>query len=85
MDFGPAPLKPAQQGRPEIEADAGIVVDDILNVAFVVENASRRVRLVTLFGDALVPVVVGLGTVLLLNVIEPGVFPGGLIKMAVYA
>jgi hypothetical protein len=78
-------LQPGEEGGAEVEADPGVVVDDPADHLLVVEDARGGVRLVALVGDPLVPVVERVGRILQLDVLEPGVFPGGLIEMAVDA
>src|SRR5690606_15087751 len=81
--FGP--LHPREQRRPEVEAHPRVVADDLLDVAAFVEDARRGVRAVALRGDALVPVVEGIGGVLVRHRLEPGGFSGRLIEVAVNA
>ena len=57
-------LHPGQQRRPEVEADAGVVVDDLCDPASFVEDPRGAVGQITLGGNALVPVVVGRGGIL---------------------
>src|SRR5271157_5215760 len=48
-----------------------------------VQDAGNRIGGVALRVDALVPIVVGVGRILNLDVLQPVVFPGGLVEMAV--
>ncbi len=85
VDFRGLFLEPDEQGRAEIEADFGVVVDDLLDVPFAVENARGGIGGVALGGDALVPVVVRVGGILEFDGFEPGIFPRRLVEVAVDA
>ena len=50
--------EPGEQGRPEVEAHARVVVDDARDLVCFVHNARRAVGRIALGADALVPVVV---------------------------
>ena len=78
-------VQPAEQGGAEVEAHAGVVVDDADDLVFDVDDAGGAVGGVALGGDAVVPVVVGGGGVLDLDGFEPGVFAGRLVEVAVDA
>ncbi len=78
-------VQPAQQGWAEVEADAGVVVDDADDLILLVDDARGSVGGVALGGDAVVPVVVGSGGVLHLDGLEPGVLAGRLVEVAVDA
>ena len=78
-------MQPAEQGGAEVEAHAGVVVDDADDDVFEVDDAGGAVGGVALGGDAVVPVVVGGGGVLDFDGFEPGVFAGGLVEVAVDA
>ena len=77
--------QPTQQRRPEVEADARVVVEDADDFVRLVGDAGGAVGGVALGGNALVPVVVGRGGVLHFDGFEPRVFARRLIKMAVDA
>jgi hypothetical protein len=76
-------LEPGEQRRPEIEADARVVVDDAGDAPLAVEHPRGRVGRVGLRGDALVPVMVRIGGVLQLDGFQPRILPRRLVKMAV--
>ena len=79
------PVQPGQQRWAEIEADLGVVVDDIDDIPVAVQDARAGIGAVAFGGDALVPVMVGVGRILDLDLLEPGVLPGRLVEMAVDA
>ena len=74
---------PGKQRRTEVEADAGVVVDDLGDAPLPVEDAGGAVGHVTLVGDALVPIVVRRGGILQLDGFQPGILAGRLIKVRV--
>jgi hypothetical protein len=78
-------FKPGEEGGTEVEADAGVVVDDADDLLALVEHAAGAVGGVALGGDALVPVMEGSGGVLGLDGFEPGIFARRLVEVAVDA
>jgi hypothetical protein len=76
---------PGQQSGPKIEAYPCIIVDDIDDILFFIEDPGRGVGGITLGRNTLIPVMIGISGILDLDLSEPGVFPGGLIKMTVDA
>jgi hypothetical protein len=85
VDAGSEVLEPTEEGGAEVEAHAGVVVDDADDLLLLVDDAGGAVGGVTLGGDALVPVVVGGGGVLELDGFEPGVLARRLVEVAVDA
>src|SRR5262249_9171535 len=85
VGVGCAVFHPREQGGAKVEADAGVIVDDLANVPVGIENARGAVRQVALSGNALVPVVIGGGGVLRLNCFQPGIFARRLVKMTMNA
>ncbi|MGA9565898.1 MAG: hypothetical protein WBS19_10290 [Candidatus Korobacteraceae bacterium] len=75
--------QPGEQSGPDVEADAGVIVDDADDAVVRSQNAGGGVGSVTLGSNALVPVVVGVSGVLLLDDFEPRVLARRLIKMTV--
>ena len=75
-------LQPAHEGGAEIEADMLVIIDDVQNAALVVENAGATVGRIAFGVDALVPIVVRMSAALHFDLLDPGVFPGRLIEMA---
>ena len=75
--------QPTDQGGAEIEADMFVVVDNVQDAVLAVINPGRGVGTVTFGIDAGVPIVEGMGAGLHLDLLDPGVLPGGLIEMAV--
>ena len=76
-------LHPGQQRRAEVEADAGVVVDDLLDPSVPGVGPGKGVGRVTFRGDPLVPVVVGICGVLQFDRLQPGVLPRRLVEMTV--
>ncbi len=85
VDVGGLLLQPGKQGGPEVKANLGVVIDDAGDAAFGIENTRGAVGRVAFSGDALIPVVVGVGGILQLDGFQPGIFARGLIEMAVDA
>ncbi len=83
VDLGARLLHPGQERRPGVEADRGVVVDDVDDPVLGVEDAGRGVRRVALGRHPLVPVVEGRGRVLDLDLLEPGVLARRLVEVAV--
>ena len=80
-----AVLQPAQQGRPEVEADPLVVADATGDASAVVEDRRGRVGRVALGRDPLVPVVVRVGRFLPLDLPRPGIVARRLVEVAVDA
>ena len=78
-------FQPGEQGGPEVEADARIVVHDPDDLVLPVHDARGAVGGITFGGDAFVPVVVGGCRVLRLDGLEPGILARRLVEMAVNA
>jgi hypothetical protein len=76
---------PGEKRGSKIEADLGIVVDDIDNSLIVIQNPRGRIWRVALRGDAPIPVVIGIGGVLNFYLFEPGIFSRGLIEVPMNA
>ncbi|MBI4642731.1 MAG: hypothetical protein HY743_03120 [Deltaproteobacteria bacterium] len=60
-----------------------IIVDNVKNTALVVEDAGATVGGIAFDVDAGIPIVVRMGAGLHFYLLNPGVFPGRLIEMAV--
>src|SRR5215471_1240196 len=76
---------PGEQRRSEIETGFRIVVDDLRDPIFFVENPRGTVWSVALGCDALIPVVVGPGGVLALHSFQPRILARRLIAVRVDA
>ena len=74
-----------KEGRSKIEADSGVVTDYFRNAAVTVQISGRCVGCITLGGDPFIPVMIGKSRVLYLNGLQPGVFAGWLVEVAMYA
>src|SRR5262249_21168248 len=85
IHLGCVPGHPREERWAEVEADAGVVVDNPRDAAARVQNACRRAWSVALSGDALVPVVIGIGRLLQFNGFQPRVFPWRLVEVPVNA
>src|SRR3954469_10862023 len=79
--LGRSLFHPRQQSRAEVEADPGIVINDLRNTAFGIKYSRSAVREIAFPRDAFIPVVIRTCGVLGLNRFQPGIFPRGLIKM----
>ena len=78
-------LHPGQQRGPEVETDAGVVVDDLRDAVVCVQDPGRAVGRVALRRDTLVPIVIWRGGILEFDRLQPRVFAGRLIEVAVNA
>src|SRR5262249_36066376 len=76
---------PGQEGRAEVEAHPGVVVEQIDDLTATVDQAGAPVGSVALAGDALVPVVVGMGGVLNLDRLQPRILAWRLIEVPMNA
>ena len=85
VDLGRGVGHPLEERRAEIEADPGIVVQEVDDPPLAVEQPRARVGGVALAGDPLVPVVEGGGGVLDLDDVEPGILARRLVEVAVDA
>ena len=74
---------PGEERGTEVEANTGVIVDDLDNTTFVVQNAGRSIGRVAFEVDLFVPVVKGRGGVLHFHDFQPGVLTGRLIKVTV--
>jgi hypothetical protein len=81
--FGFIFLYPGKERRSEVEAYSRVVIDNIDDLLLCIENAGCRIGGITLCCNSLVPVVIGIGRVLLFDLFQPGIFSRRLIKMAV--
>jgi hypothetical protein len=77
-------FQPRHEGRPEVEADESIIVENGPQAALVVEKPGVSVGSVTLSGDTFVPVVKRMCGRLNFDLFEPGVFPWRLIEVPMY-
>src|SRR5262249_54056683 len=78
-------FKPGEQRRANVEADPGIVVDDLDDAALAVQDPGGGVGRVAFGGDPLVPVVIRIGRILQLDRLQPGILPRGLVEVAMNA
>src|ERR1700684_1682525 len=62
-----------------------VIVDDLRNFMFVIQDARGAVGRITLAADSFIPVVVGIGGILELDGFKRRVLPGRLIKVSVHA
>jgi hypothetical protein len=76
---------PGEEGWAKIEADTGIVADDPHDAAITVQIPCGCIGGITLGSDPFIPVMIGIGRILDLYGLKPGVFAGWLVKVAMYA
>jgi hypothetical protein len=76
-------LQPTDEGRAEIETEGGVIIEEIENLSFFINDPGIGVGSITFEGNPLIPVVEGMGTCLGLNRFKPRILPRRLIKMAV--
>src|SRR5205085_10000495 len=75
--------QPSQEGWAEIEAHPGVVVAQLNDLAFGVDQAGARIRSIAFARDALVPVVERRRRILDLDRFQPRVLPWRLVEMSV--
>ena len=78
-------LHPRKQGGTKVEADLGIVVDDLQNAAIAIQNPRGAVGRITFRRDPLVPVVIRISRILVFHRFQPGIFPRRLVKVGMNA
>src|SRR5690606_5076611 len=78
-------LHPGEQRGPDVEAHPGIIIHNVNNCPLFIQNAGGSISGIALGIYTVVPVVIGIGRILDLHFIEPGVFTRWLIKMPMYA
>ena len=78
-------LDPGDQRGTEIEANLRVVIHDVDDFLFPIENARGRIGCVAFSGHPFVPIMVGIGRVLNLDGFKPGILSGRLIEVRVYA
>ena len=76
---------PGEERGAKVEADLGIVVDDLCDPAAVIYNPRCAIRGIALGGNALIPIVKRVGRRLRLNALQPRILPGRLVKMGMDA
>src|SRR5437867_573068 len=76
--------QPAEERRPEVEADAAVIVDDPLDRARFIEDPRPGIRPVALGAYPLVPIMKRRRAVLDFDRLQPRVLAGRLVKMPVY-
>jgi hypothetical protein len=75
-------LQPTDEGRTEIETEGGVIVDEVQNLSFTIDDSGIGIWPITFEGNPFIPVVEGIGTLLGLNHFKPGIFSRRLIEMA---
>src|SRR4030042_4231905 len=81
IGFGGIILHPEQDRRTEVETYTGIIVHQLGDSSCRIPDSRHSVGRVAFGGNPLVPVVVRERRILDLNGLQPGAFPGRLIKM----
>ena len=77
-------LKPFKQGRAYVKTHVRVVIYHFNNIFFEVKNSGKGILGITLRSNPFIPVMIGPGRILPLKGVQPGIFPGRLIKMTVY-
>jgi hypothetical protein len=72
---------PGQKRGTKIEIDLRVVVDDIHNPSIRIEDTRGGVGGIAFCSDSFIPIMVGIGGILELHRLKPGVLPRGLVKM----
>ena len=83
VDVRALQLEPRHKRGTDVERERGEVVHDVQDAVLRVDGPRRRVRAVTLGGDAGVPVVIRRGGVLDFDALEPWALTGRLVEVAV--
>ncbi len=83
VSSGVALFHPGEERWAEIKAHAGVITHDAADIAFAVKDTRSGIGQVALGGDPFIPVVVRVSRVLLLDVFQPGIFAGRLVKVPV--
>jgi hypothetical protein len=76
-------LQPGEECGTQIETDGGVVIDDLKDLAFPIQDPGMSIGPVTLQSDSLIPVMEGMGALLGLKDFEPGVLSWGLVEVTV--
>jgi hypothetical protein len=74
---------PRKESGAKIEADSGIVVQNMRNALVLIENTGGQIGSVALSRDALVPVMVRIGRILQFNLFKPRILAWRLIEVTV--
>src|SRR4051794_34884324 len=78
-------FQPRQQSWAKVETHPGVVILDLRHFLAVCQDARCTIRRVTLGGDPLVPIVIGIGRILYFDGFKPRILTWRLIKMAMNA
>jgi hypothetical protein len=76
-------LEPTDQGRTEIETEGGIIVDEIEDLSFTIDDTGVGIWPITLEGDPFVPVMERMSALLGLDGFKPWILPRRLVEVAV--
>jgi hypothetical protein len=76
------PFYPGEECGAEIKTEIGIIVEDIEDLFLTIDDPRITIGPITLEGDPLVPVMERMGALLTFNGLQPGIFSGWLIEMA---
>ncbi len=76
--------QPGKQGGADVEIYISKIIDDIQEAELIVPNPGAGIGSIALPGNPGIPVGKGIGALFQFNFFNPGVFPGGLIKMAMH-
>src|SRR5882757_1655185 len=78
-------FQPREQRWTKVEADLGIVVDDLEYPPLIIDDSRRAIRGVALGGDTLVPIVKGIRRGLRFDGLQPRILSRRLIKVSMDA
>src|SRR5439155_14431612 len=81
IDAGSLLFQPRQKRRTEVETDPCVVVEELENAILRVKNSGSGIRSIALGRDALIPVMVRVGSVLKLDGFKIWILSRGLIEM----
>lgn len=76
-------LHPSHQGRPEVETQVRIVIDDALDLALAVDDTRKCIGSVALEMNTLVPIMKWTRAIFAIEGAAPGILAGRLVEMTV--
>ena len=81
--FGIIGFHPRHKRGPEIETDLSVIVRDLLDHTFGIQNTRCAVGPVTFSGHTLIPIVIRMCGILNFDNFQPGILTGRLVEMPV--
>jgi hypothetical protein len=76
-------FQPGEERGTKIEADGGVIIDDLQDLPFFIKDPGISIWPIALQSDPFIPVMKGMGAFLRFNEFKPRVLPGRLIEMTV--